>query len=256
MTPTLVFKIKTIPDTEGLQTLYDLPRATSAADIANIALHKCRQQNGSEFLPHHQQRVVTIACALREADHLKIWSLGKVGVSEGQLIQLFFDDIANYTPNIVSWNGTSVDLPVLHYRGLIHGVQATRYWDSRREFKGEHHVSPHLDLMELMATHQAHASAPLDEMAQFCGFPGKLGREGNNVWDAYKNGGIETIRNYCEIDVANTHLLFLRFQLMRGILSKQAYDKEISLVRETLASHEAAHWQEFLLQWLNMPSSF
>ena len=30
---------------------------------------------------------------------------------------------------MVSWNGGGFDLPVLHYRGMLHGVTAPRYWD-------------------------------------------------------------------------------------------------------------------------------
>jgi predicted PolB exonuclease-like 3'-5' exonuclease len=69
------------------------------------------------------------------------------------------------------------------------------------------------------------------------------------VWDAYKNGEIEAIRNYCETDVANTYLDFLRFQLMRGVLNEKSYAKEIALVRETLTAYPDKHWQEFLTAW-------
>ena len=54
MTPTLVFDIETIPDTDGLKKLYNLPVEPSAEDVANIAFHKRRQQNGTDFLPLHQ----------------------------------------------------------------------------------------------------------------------------------------------------------------------------------------------------------
>ncbi|HEY8085310.1 MAG TPA: 3'-5' exonuclease, partial [Methylophilaceae bacterium] len=47
MTPTLVFDIETIPDTDGLKKLLDLPAGTSAEDVANIAFHQRRQHNGS-----------------------------------------------------------------------------------------------------------------------------------------------------------------------------------------------------------------
>lgn len=178
MTPTLVFDIETVPDTDGLKILYGLPTQTSAEDVANIAFHKRRQQNGSEFLPLHQHRVVAISCALREADHFKVWSLGAANEPEGQLIQRFFDGIAKYTPNLVSWNGGGFDLPVLHYRGMMHGVQAARYWDmgeDDRDFKWNNYISRyhtrHLDLMDLLAMYQARANAPLDDMAQLCGFP-------------------------------------------------------------------------------------
>jgi predicted PolB exonuclease-like 3'-5' exonuclease len=258
MTPTLVFDIETIPDTDGLRKLLDLPPETSAEDIANIAFHKRRQQNGSEFLPHHQHRVVAISCALRERDSFRVWTLGTPEAPEQEIIQRFFDGIEKYTPNIVSWNGSGFDLPVLHYRAMIHGIQAPRYWDmgdDDRDFKWNNYISRyhmrHLDLMDVLALYSGRANAPLDEIAQLCGFPGKLGMDGSKVWDAYKKGEIGAIRNYCETDVANTYLVFLRFQLMRGMLDRQRYEEEVRLVRDTLQGYGLPHWQEFLAAWDN-----
>lgn len=256
MTPTLIFDIETIPDTDGIRKLLDLPPDTSAEDVANIAFHKRRQQNGTEFLPHHQHRVVAISCALREGDNLRVWTLGTPDAPEEEIIQRFFDGIEKYTPNIVSWNGAGFDLPVLHYRAMIHGIQAPRYWDmgdDDREFKWNNYISRyhmrHLDLMDVLAMFSGRANAPLDQIAQLCGFPGKLGMDGSKVWDAYKNGEIEAIRNYCETDVANTYLVFLRFQLMRGLLNQESYKTEVELVRKTLEGYEAKHWGEFLVAW-------
>jgi predicted PolB exonuclease-like 3'-5' exonuclease len=256
MIPTLVFDIETIPDTEGLKGLLGLPAETAADDVAKIAFHQRRQHNGTEFLPLHQHRVVAISCVLREGDHFKVWSLGAPDEHEGQLIQRFFDGIEKYTPNVISWNGGGFDFPVLHYRGLIHGVTAPRYWDmgeDDKEFKWNNYISRyharHTDLMDLLAMYQGRANAPLDDMAQLCGFPGKLGMDGSKVWDAYQHGEIDAIRNYCETDVVNTYLVYLRFQMMRGQLSKAAYDQEIALVRDTLNVDGAPHWQEFMQAW-------
>lgn len=256
MTPTLIFDIETIPDTDGIRKLLDLPPDTSAEDVANIAFHKRRQQNGTEFLPHHQHRVVAISCALREGDNFRVWTLGAPDAPEEEIIQRFFDGIEKYTPNIVSWNGAGFDLPVLHCRAMIHGIQAPRYWDmgdDDREFKWNNYISRyhmrHLDLMDVLAMYSGRANAPLDQMAQLCGFPGKLGMDGSKVWDAYKNGEIEAIRNYCETDVANTYLVFLRFQLMRGLLNQESFNAEVELVKKTLEAYEAKHWQEFLMLW-------
>ena len=135
MTPTLVFDIETIPDTDGLRVLYDLPKDTSAEDVGNIALHQRRQHNGSEFLPLHQHRVCAISCALRDGNNFKVWTLGDANSSEAEIIQRFYDGIDKYTPQIISWNGGGFDLPVLHYRGLIHGVNASRYWDMGEDDK-------------------------------------------------------------------------------------------------------------------------
>ena len=258
MTPTLVFDIETIPDTDGLRILYDLPADISADDVANIALHKRRQQNGSEFLPLHQHRICAISCALREGNNFKVWTLGDAQSTEAEIIQHFFDGIDYYTPQIISWNGSGFDLPILHYRGLIHGINAGRYWnlgEDDKEFKWNNYISRyhtrHLDLMDILAMFNSRANAPLDDLAKLCGFPEKLGMDGSQVWDAYKAGQLEEIRNYCETDVANTHLLFLRFKLMRGQLSQNAYDAEVALVRETLIGYtktnpEIPHWPHFL----------
>ena len=260
MTPTLVFDIETIPDTAGLRALLDAPdvdlTGASDEDIANIAFHQRRQKNGTDFLPLHQHKICAISCALREGNNFKVWTLGDENASEAEIIQRFYDGIEKYTPQIVSWNGGGFDLPVLHYRGLINGVNASRYWDlgeDDKDFKWNNYISRyhmrHTDLMDVMAMYNARANAPLDEIAKLCGFPGKLGMDGSKVWDAYKAGKLNEIRHYCETDVANTHLVFLRFQLMRGHLSPAAYAAEIKLVRETLSGYSGKHWQEFLAAW-------
>ena len=256
MTPTLIFDIETIPDTAGLRKLYSLPADTTDEDVARVAFHQRRQRNGSEFLPLHQHRVVAISCALREGDSFRVWTLGSADAPEQEIIQRFYDGIEKYTPNLVSWNGSGFDLPVLHYRALVHGISAPRYWDlgdDDREFKWNNYISRyhtrHLDLMDLLALYNGRANAPLDEIAQLCGFPGKLGMDGSKVWDAFVRGEINAIRDYCETDVANTYLVYLRFQRMRGALDQAAYAQEVALVRETLAGYPGQHWAEFIQAW-------
>ena len=72
--------------------------------------------------------------------------------------------------------------------------------------------------MDVIAGYQPRASASLDQTAVLLGFPGKLGMSGDKVWDKFKEGGIREIRDYCETDVLNTWLIYLRFELMRGNL--------------------------------------
>ncbi len=256
MFPTLVFDIETIPDADGIRLLHDLPAEASAEEIVNLALHQRRQQNGTEFLPLHLHKICAISCALREGNHFKVWTLGDSESSEAEIIQRFYDGIEKYTPQIVSWNGSGFDLPVLHYRGLIHGVNASRYWDlgeDDKDFKWNNYISRyhmrHCDLMDVMAMYNARANAPLDDLAKLSGFPGKLGMDGSKVWEAYKAGKIEEIRNYCETDVANTYLVFLRFQLMRGHLTNASYQEEIELVKSVLNQYSGIHWQAFLNAW-------
>ena len=256
MIPTLVFDIETIPDAHGLRALLDISADISDEEVVNLALHQRRQQNGTEFLPLHQHKVCAISCALRQGDHFSIWTLGDEASSEKEMIQRFYDGIEKYTPQIISWNGSGFDLPVLNYRGLIHGVTASRYWDlgeDDKDFKWNNYISRyhmrHLDLMEVMAMYNGRANAPLDDLAKLCGFPGKLGMDGSKVWDTYKAGKLKQIRDYCETDVANTHLVYLRFQLLRGHLTEQAYQREVALVRETLEGYQGEHWDAYLAAW-------
>ena len=75
MNPTLVFDIETIPDIAGLRALYELDSAVSDDEVAEMAFQMRRQKTGSDFLPHHLQRVAAISCVLREGDNFKVWTL-------------------------------------------------------------------------------------------------------------------------------------------------------------------------------------
>jgi hypothetical protein len=43
--------------------------------------------------------------------------------------------------------------------------------------------------------------------------------------------------------------VFLRFQLMRGLLTAAEHDKELELVKSTLAATGLPHWKEFIAAW-------
>ena len=119
MLPTLIFDVESIPDVHGIRRLHDLPASLSDDEVALWAFAQQRLKNGSEFLPHHLQRVCAISCAFREgADKLAIWSLGEATDDEATIIQKFFELIERRTPQLVSWNGGGFDLPVLMQRGL------------------------------------------------------------------------------------------------------------------------------------------
>ena len=252
----LVFDIETIPDVAAGRRLYDLDDLNDA-DVGKIMFHKRREETGdSEFLRHHLHRVVAISVALRNADTFRVWSLGDEKSDEAEILRRFFEGIEKYSPTLVTWNGGGFDLPVLHYRSLVHGIAAPRYWDTGehdRDFKWNNYLnrfhSRHTDLMDVLSGYQGRASAPLDNIAQLLGFPGKLGMDGSKVWDAYQAGQLSEIRNYCETDVLNTYLVYLRYELIRGNLDANAYEKEILRAREAIKAENKPHWQAFLNAW-------
>lgn len=251
-----VFDIETIPDVEGGRRIFGL-EGLDDRDAANALFNLRRQETGgSDFLRHHLHRIVCISAVLRTREGIKVWSLGDEKSSEKELIERFYAGIERYLPTLVSWNGGGFDLPVLHYRALRHGISAPRYWDmgeDDRDFKFNNYISRyhlrHTDLMDVLSAYQPRASQPLDQIACLLGFPGKMGMSGAKVWDAWLDGDIAGIRNYCETDVLNTWLVYLRFQLMRGQLNRASYLAELALLKEVLEKESKPHFSEFVTAW-------
>ena len=260
MASVLAFDIETIPDVAGLRLLRGADPALSDAEVYAAEIADRAARNKSDFMPLYLQRVLVISCVFRAGKSLQVRSfvdLERDGKSEeAAVIQEFFSKVDERRPQLVSWNGGGFDLPVLQQRGLRHGVVAGRYWDMGDddcEYRYNNYISRyhlrHIDLMDLLAMYQSRANAPLDAMAKLCGFPGKLGMDGSQVYGAYLDGRRDQIRRYCETDAMNTYLLWCRFEKMRGRFDQAGYEREIALARETVAGLGEAHWGEYLAAW-------
>jgi 3'-5' exonuclease len=260
MAPVLAFDIETIPDVAGLRLLRGADPALSDAEVYAAEIADRAARNKSDFMPLYLQRVLVISCVYRAGKSLQVRSfvdLERDGKSEeASVIQAFFDRVDGRRPQLVSWNGGGFDLPVLQQRGLRHGVVAGRYWemgDDDREHRYNNYISRyhlrHIDLMDLLAMYQSRANAPLDAMAKLCGFPGKLGMDGSQVYGAYLEGRRDEIRRYCETDAMNTYLLWCRFEKMRGHLDEAGYRREIAVARDAVAAIGEPHWAEYLTAW-------
>lgn len=250
-----IYDIETIPDTEFGREYYQLGDL-SDAEVATAMQFNAQQKTGSDFLPLAMHRVVAISGVLRRGDQLKVWTLGELDSSEGEMIQRFYDGIEKFEPTLVSWNGSGFDLPVLHYRALRHGCVASRYWemgDEDNSYRYNNYLSRfhwrHVDLMDVVAGFQPRARASLDQVATLLGFPGKLGMSGADVWPTYLDGKLQAIRDYCETDVINTYLVYLRFEAMRGRLDKAELAREIEKMRDLLEASDAAHLKDYLAAW-------
>ena len=258
---TLVFDIETVPDVELGRRLYGL-EGLADAQVAK-AMYALRRQGRAaagaapgDFLPLEQHRVVAISCALRSRDGFRVWSLGDLATGEAELVQRFFDGIEKFSPELVSWNGSGFDLPVLTYRALAAGVQAGRFWETGAQdeaFRYNNYLNRyhwrHIDLMDVLSGFQGRGRVSLASMATLLGLPGKLGLEGSQVWDAWQGGDLAGIRGYCESDVLNTWLIYLRFALLRGQLSREQHAEELARVRSYLAAAREPHLAAFLGAW-------
>ncbi len=252
---TMVFDIETVPDVALGRRLHSLAGLDDQG-VAKAMRFRRLQESGTEFLQHYQHRIVSISIVLRVTDRIRVWSLGDHDSDEAELIRRFFAGIEQYSPQLVSWNGGGFDLPVLHYRALLHGIAAPRYWelgDDDRSFRYNNYLSRfhwrHIDVMDVLSGFQPRAKAGLDAIAVMLGFPGKMGLGGDKVWEYYSDGQIEQIRNYCETDVLNTYLVFLRLQHMRGQFDDTELEAELNRVRDLLGEAPQPHLQAFLAAW-------
>ena len=250
-----VFDIETIPDTVSGRRIYDL-QDLDDDQVAQAMFAMQRAKSGHNFLPHYLHRIVAISLVWRFQDRLKIWSLGETSADEAELIQRFFHGIDEYRPTLVSWNGSGFDLPVLHYRSLLHRITAAGYWQTGEDdpsyrwnnYLNRYHER-HTDLMDVLAAYQPRANAPLNAVATLLGLPGKMGMDGGQVWPHFQRGDVKSIRDYCETDVLNTYLVYLHHQHLRGQLTDAAWQQETDLVANTLAESDQPHWQQFLDAW-------
>lgn len=253
----LAFDIETVPDLASGRRLFNL-EGLSDRDTGEVMFNKRRQEtdNATDFLRPHLHQVVAISVALKTADKFIVHSLGEPQSDEAELVRQFFGGLGKYSPTLVSWNGRGFDLPVLHYRALLHGVSARRYWEDGAEdsaFRWNNYLnryhSRHTDLMDALAGYEFRAAAPLAEIAVMLGFPGKLGMAGSQVWERYLAGDLAAIRNYCDTDALNTYLIYLRYELMRGRRSGVEYEAECEQVKQALSEQSRPHLVEFLDAW-------
>jgi len=255
----MVYDLETIPDvTLGRRLLGLRQDEKSDSEVIELLIERrnSTHQSSSTFLPHHFHQIVAISVVVATSDWVKVWSLGDLTSEEPELLMRFFEGIERYTPTLVSWNGSGFDCPVLHYRSLLHGITSKRYWDigdGDQGFRWNNYLSRyhrrHTDLMDVLSGYQSRAFAPLDEIATLLGFPGKMGMHGSEVFKQYQAGELEAIRHYCETDVLNTYLVYLRFQLIQGILDEDQWQLEQERLRETLLMTEKPHLMEFVDAW-------
>jgi len=195
----LVLDIETIPDPE-------LPRADDSDKVPAPPLNQ----------------IVTIGCLLLD-DYAPV-KLGVVGEAKDEHAML--TDLAAWLgktrPTLVTWNGRGFDMPVITSRAFRHGVPMP-WWYSDRSTRYRYSPEGHFDLMDFLADFGAAKPARLDVFAKLIGFPGKVGVDGSQVAPLVHAGKQDEVNAYCLCDVAQTAAIFLRVELLRGVLSPAEY---------------------------------
>jgi len=210
MAHVVVWDLETVPDLKGFAAANGLGGKTD---------DEIREAIGDKFPKHIYHSIVCIGAlvAHQEGSHWAVDALGAPHIgerSEKVLISSFVDRIAELSPQLITFNGSSFDLPVLRYRAMVHGVAAPGLY-ARPYFN--RYTEDAVDLCDVLSSFTSQAKAKLHEVACVMGLPGKPdGMDGSEVEKAYREGRIREIAEYCESDVVNTYRIWLRYELFRG----------------------------------------
>jgi predicted PolB exonuclease-like 3'-5' exonuclease len=218
MANVIVWDLETIPDLRGYAAANDLVCRTDD-DI--------RAAMGDKFPKHIYHAIICIGALLVHRDNGGPWIIDALGAPhvgerpEKALIASFVDRIAELSPQLVTFNGSSFDLPVLRYRAMVHGVAAPGL--ALRPYF-HRYTEDAVDLCDVLSSFSPQGKATLHEMCRVMGLPGKPdGMSGAGVEQYYRDGRIREIAEYCETDVVNTYRVWLRYELFRGRLSDDEF---------------------------------
>jgi 3'-5' exonuclease len=213
----MVWDIETVPDLEGY---------ARANNLIGKSPEEIRAAMGAEFpkLIYHSIICIGALVASRTANGYEVQVVGAPHIgqrTEKELIESFVNKIGQLSPRLVTFSGSSFDLPVLRYRAMVHEVYAPGM-HNRAYF--HRYTDDNVDLCDVLSSFGYGARVKLDELSRIMGLPGKPGGMDGSQVEAYFNAGrIQEISDYCRSDVINTYRLWLRHELFRGRLDQKQF---------------------------------
>ena len=209
-----------------------------------------------------QHKIVTLGFLLARierdgaGERYTVRRLGAASIAERgerEILAGFWQLIDRQCPRVVTWNGRGFDLPVLKQRSLIHGLAAFNWHRTDPRFGYDYRFESnwHCDLMDLLSDFGASPRLGLDETARALGLPGKWNGHGAEVGELAAANEFEAIDRYCQGDVLNTYVLYLRWACFSTRVSASGHNASVRNLIEFLAAGRDSHphWGEFLDRW-------
>lgn len=259
-----VFDIETIPDTDAVPNLtgFDDPDTVlRREELERYHLEKTQGKNPFPRQPFHKVVAISFLEAEieRDGNHeayllRELRSGGEAGFDEKKLLEGFFNYFQRLRPRLVSFNGRGFDLSVLKYRAMAHGVPAPWLYsagDKWNSYTQRYSPDWHCDLLDVLSDYGASARISLNEVSAVMGFPGKFGISGADVAGMVDEGRIEEVRHYCETDVLNTYLIYLRLMVHKGTVTTDGYNAAIADVVSLIEAEggKRPYLNDFMEAW-------
>jgi predicted PolB exonuclease-like 3'-5' exonuclease len=158
-----------------IETVPDIKRFAAANGHDSKDDHGIRAAMGDKFPKHIYHSIICIGALIAHRED-SLWSVDAVGAphvgerSEKELIASFVDRIAELSPQLVTFKGSSFDLPVLRYRAMVHNVAAPGL-AARPYFN--RYTEDAIDLCDVLSSFNSQGKATLHELCRVMGLPGK-----------------------------------------------------------------------------------
>jgi predicted PolB exonuclease-like 3'-5' exonuclease len=261
-----VFDIETVPDVAAARRLLNLAESCPDTEVLEkLTEYHLKVTDGrNAFFRQPFHKIVAISFLQAEIQHKdgkEIYALqdvrsgGNNDSSEAELVQGLFNYLGKISPRLVSFNGRTFDLPVLKYRAMLHDVQAAwlhRTGDKWNSYNSRYSLDWHCDLLDAFSDFGTSSRIKMHELCALFGLPGKLDVDGSQVSALYNQGKIQEIRDYCELDVLNTYLLYLKYMLHTAHLTTEQYELCCQDLFNYLEKHSISkpHFAKFIDEWI------
>jgi predicted PolB exonuclease-like 3'-5' exonuclease len=219
-------------------------------------------------------RVVSISAlvrTVRDGDvRLSLHSLPKdlsdpAQIAEPHILKTFLDGVGEKKPQLVGFNTSGADLPILIQRAVGAGIACPGFgrrpakpWEGPDYFAS--HGDYNIDLLSIVGGY-GKARPSLHEMLTVSGIPAKIYQTGLDVAPLWLDGRLDRIVAYNEADALSTYLLWLRVAHFGGHLDGSQYIEERSRLRTYLVAESErsgrSHLRDYLAAWRALdPAAF
>ncbi len=241
-----VFDIETIPDAVTLRRVYGFEG--SDEEVSKIALKAQEEKTGNSFLPLPFHKIVAISAVIGDEFGKFIRVSSMDGKSEKEQVSAFLRFVNSHQPKLISFNGRSFDMPLLMIRALAYNLTCEAYYEVENRdlnknkwenYRARFSDRFHIDLMDSISEFGAVRGLKLDHLCSMASLPGKYDVSGDQVMELFYKDEFTKIKEYCESDVLNTYWLYLKYELLRGNLTKEDYARYLFLMSEKIAGEKS-----------------
>lgn len=243
----VVFDIEWVPDPVSGRRIYKVPDTATDDEVLEVMWREggATPEDPRPYLKTVMCRIVSIAAVVRKKVRsevrLELVSLPGLqdGVQpEGKIIRKFLEAVGNLGAQLVGFNSSNADLPILFQRALANRVTAPTFCHRpEKPWEGADYFARYSDFnidLKNEVGGFGKAAPSLHELATTLGIPGKMGINGADVVDLWRSGDFRNIVEYNQFDALTTYLVWLRTAFFSGRLTEDAFVHEEQLLESVL----------------------